>query len=267
MIQSNTGVSARPANVTLEGAPNFRDLGGLRTIDGRTVRQGVIFRSEGPAHFNRNDVATLTSLGIRTICDLRSEGERQAHPNEWCGQGPLLNIDIDIDLRVAGNEAWELLRANPSVEGVRAAMVFNYRALGRAMEAPFRTLVDHLIDRRAVPVLVHCTGGKDRTGVIIALLLHALGVPNDAIVEDYVLSTRFAGGPRFVPVIRRMFADLDIADPPPDAVQLIAGVEASYLDAAMEALLSESRTLDRFFEERIGLDASRRAVLQEMCLE
>jgi protein-tyrosine phosphatase len=253
--------------LTLQGAPNFRDLGGLPTMDGRRVRHGVVFRSEGPAHFNAGDVTKLSGLGLRTVCDLRSEGERQAHPNHWCDQDLLLNIDMNIDLRVAGNEAWDLVRANPTVEGGRAAMAYNYRGLGRAMQAPFRTLVDHMLDQRGVPVLIHCTGGKDRTGVIVALLLHALGVPAEEIHADYELSSRFTGGTRFAWALRKMFDDLGIPNPPPELVALMAGVETAYLASAMDALLSDGMTLDRLFAERIGLDQSRRTALQDLCLE
>src|ERR1700722_10503338 len=137
--------------VKLEGTPNFRDLGGLTTMDGRTVRPRLLFRSEGPAHLKDNDVAILRSLGLRTVCDLRSAGERSEHPNHWCSDDMLLHIDIDIDVRVAGNQAWDLMRADPTPAGGRAAMAHNYRAMGRSMERPFRMLIDHLLKPRSVP--------------------------------------------------------------------------------------------------------------------
>jgi len=265
MLHGNESTDARDA-VRLEGAPNFRDLGGLTTIDGRTVRPRLLFRSEGPAHFNANDVATLRSLEIRTVCDLRSDGERGEHPNHWCDGGALLPIDIAIDVRVVGNKAWDLMRADPTAAGGRAAMAYNYRAMGRCMEGAFRQLIDHLLRPHTAPVLVHCTGGKDRTGVTIALLLHALGVKEEQIEADYLLSSEFTGGPRFAAGLRKMFGDLGIVDPPPELIAPIIGVEASYLKVAMDEILRGTGTLDRFFEERIGLDSSRRASLQEIFL-
>jgi protein-tyrosine phosphatase len=253
--------------VTLEGAPNFRDLGGMATLDGRKVRARTLFRSEGPAHFTAGDVAKLSGLGIRTVCDLRSDGERKMHPNSWCSTEALLNVDINIDLRVSGNQAWDLVRANPTVAGGRAAMTHNYRGLGLAMAEPFRTLVDHMLDRNGTPIMIHCTGGKDRTGVIVALLLHALGVPADDVMADYELSTRFTGGARFAWALRKMFDDLNIPNPPPELVALMAGVEGAYLNSAMDALLADGMTLERLFEERIGLDQRRRGALQDLCLE
>jgi len=265
MLHGNESGDARDG-VRLQGAPNFRDLGGLATLDGRTVRPRLLFRSEGPAHFNANDVATLRGLGIRTVCDLRSDGERAAHPNQWCEDGAILPIDIAIDVRVVGNKAWDLMRADPTAAGGRAAMAYNYRTMGRCMEGAFRQLIDHLLQPHKVPVLIHCTGGKDRTGVMIALLLHALGVKADQIEADYLLSSQYTGGPRFAAGLRKMFDDLGIADPPPELLALIVGVEAPYLKTAMDEILRGTGTLDRFFEERIGLDESRRAKLQDLLL-
>ena len=181
------GVNDVRDEVRLEGAPNFRGLGGLTTLDGRRVRPGTLFRSEGPAHFSERDVATLRTLGIRTVCDLRSDAERSAHPNHWCSDTALLHIDIAIDVRVVGNRAWDLMRADPTPAGGRAAMGYNYRAMGRSMAGAFRQLIDHLLQPRKVPVLIHCTGGKDRTGVMMALLLHALGMvcPNMAVAHVF----------------------------------------------------------------------------------
>jgi protein-tyrosine phosphatase len=265
MLHGNESTDARDS-VGLEGAPNFRDLGGLTTLDGRRVRPRLLFRSEGPAHFNANDVATLRGLEIRTVCDLRSDGERAVHPNHWCEGSVLLPLDVAIDVRVVGNEAWDLMRADPSAAGGRAAMAYNYRAMGRCMEGAFRQLISHLLQPRKVPVLIHCTGGKDRTGVMIALLLHALGVKADQIEADYLLSSQFTGGPRFAAGLRKMFDDLGIVDPPAELIAPIIGVEASYLKVAMDELLRGTGSLDCFFEERIGLEESRRAALQDIFL-
>jgi protein-tyrosine phosphatase len=265
MLHGNESTDTRDS-VRLEGAPNFRDLGGLSTLDGRRVQSRLLFRSEGPAHFNTNDVATLRSLEIRTVCDLRSDGERAAHPNHWCDDSALLPVDIAIDVRVVGNEGWDFVRADPTVAGGRAAMAYNYRAMGRCVDGAFRQLIGHLLQPRKVPVLIHCTGGKDRTGVMIALLLHALGVKPDQIEADYLLSSQHTGGPRFAAGLRKMFDDLGIVDPPPGLLASIIGVEAAYLKVAMDEILRDTGTLDRFFEERVGLDESRRAALQDIFL-
>jgi protein-tyrosine phosphatase len=259
-------INARDS-MRLESAPNFRDLGGLTTVDGRRVRPRMLFRSEGPAYFTENDVATLRGLGVRTVCDLRSDGERGAHPNHRCGNDAQLNLDIPVDPRVVGNKAWELMQADPTAAGGRAAMAYNYRAIARSIADPFRRLVDRLQDPRHVPVLVHCTAGKDRTGVMIALLLHALDVGVDQIEADYMLSSRFAGGTGIAAALRKMFDDLGIVDPPPELPPLIVGVEAPYLEIAMDEILRGVGTLDRFFEERIGLDRRRRAALQDIFLQ
>ena len=265
-IDKQGGANAAVDQVRLEGAANFRGLGGLTTLEGRRVRPGTLYRSEGPAHFTERDAATLRALEIRTVCDLRSDAERSTHPNDWCSGGALLHIDIAIDVRVVGNRAWDFMRADPTAAGGRAAMAYNYRAMGRSMTGAFRRLIDHLLEPRKVPVLIHCTGGKDRTGVMVALLLHALGVAPEQIEADYVLSAQHTGGPRFAAGLRKMFDDLGIVDPPAELLALVVGVEAPYLKVAMDEILGGD-SLDRFFEERIGLGRGRRAALQDLFLQ
>jgi protein-tyrosine phosphatase len=255
------------AAVTLAGAPNFRDLGGLTATDGRRVRPGLLFRTEGPAHLGAADVAALQALGIRTVCDLRSEAERLAHPNAWCGEEAKLNAEIAIDVRVQGNKAWDLMRADPTAAGGRAAMMYNYRAMGQAIDAPFRQLIERLLTGQGAPVIIHCTAGKDRTGVVVALLLHVLGVQPQQIEADYVLSAVHFTGARFGEGLRKMFDELGIVNPSPELGPAIIGVEKEYLGAAIQEILRESSSLEHFFTQRIGLDADGRAALQKIFLE
>jgi len=112
---------------------NFRDLGGMRAADGRFVRHGAIYRSEGPASFLEQHRAELAELDIRLICDLRADVERAPAPNDWSASGRLLNMEISNDLRVATNEGWAALRHDPSEAGAIRAMTANYEAMPRCV--------------------------------------------------------------------------------------------------------------------------------------
>lgn len=159
---------ADPRVPTVAGAHNLRDLGGLITSRGDRVRTGRVFRSDYPL-FVQADAAAVRRLGLRTVVDLRRGSEAALERPDWEAQG----VACERWPLSAGRESsWEarypsyLLRRPESVVGaVRAVM----RPEGHA-------------------VLFHCAAGKDRTGVVAALLLSVLGVPRDDIVADHLLS-------------------------------------------------------------------------------
>ena len=113
----------------------------------------------------------------------------------------------------------------------------------------------HLLEDRA-PLVIHCTAGKDRTGFACALILHALGVSDDVIAEDYLLTNRFY---RRDPSVS--------SDLPDDVRQAIALVEASFLAAAFEVIRADYGTLENYFGDGLGLGARERAALQACYLE
>ncbi len=160
-------------------AVNFRDIGCHPTAEGARTRSGLLFRSESPQFLQPADAARLVhEAGLRLVVDLRFTDEA-AHE----GRGPLadtavryLNIPIvgvlGADTRAAllDDEAHSLLPYYKGyVEHSSAAITQVYRALAAD----------------GLPALVHCAAGKDRTGVVVAILLSALGVTDDAIVADY----------------------------------------------------------------------------------
>lgn len=158
----------------LEGVVNFRDLGGLPTSDGRTVRRGRIYRSDVLYRLTPGDTIALRPLGIRTVIDLRSRDEVRNYP-----ESPLIaaglqhfNVPIVVDAPLVAN-----------------TMVEDNLLLLRNVREGFRAIFGHLA-RDIFPVVINCFAGKDRTGLASALILGALGVPDDEIVADYALSER-----------------------------------------------------------------------------
>jgi protein-tyrosine phosphatase len=165
---------------------NFRDLGGLPAAGG-VLRHHALFRSEGPASFLDDHHAELERLGIRLICDLRAPVEREAAPHRWPHTARTLHLDLTNDLRSEAAEGWAALRDDPSEAGALRAMTLNYAAMPAALHPQLAPLADALLDG-GLPVLIHCTAGKDRTGVVTALALADAGVERSAIVADYAAS-------------------------------------------------------------------------------
>jgi len=168
-------------HVEFDGCFNFRDAGGYPTLDGRWVRPQFLYRADGPHALTEHDESLLRSLGLRTVLDLRTteesaeRGSYASHVDDVIVyQLPMLDALPDMD---------DLSRwTNPE------AMAARYRdMLDDAAESVAEALAI-LSDPSAYPALVHCTAGKDRTGILTAILLGVLGVADEAIVADYALS-------------------------------------------------------------------------------
>ncbi len=175
-------------HLAFEGTFNFRDVGRYRTGDGRMLREGMLYRSGALHHVTPHDAQfAIDSLGIRTIFDLRHRGEISAAG----GLGPLADDDqVDrVSLEIVPFE-----RINKSLteeldaahgRGPSGGRYFAYLDFA---QAPFVELFERLARPETYPVVVHCVAGKDRTGVLIAMILDSLGVNRETIIDDYALS-------------------------------------------------------------------------------
>jgi protein-tyrosine phosphatase len=173
----------------LEGAKNFRDLGGYRTSDGRYVRWGQIYRSNHLANLTAKDSEYLNSLGIRLVCDVRSDGERARAPDHWSGTTPeFFAVPVGSNLFTAAT-ADDLKRRIGAINSdvKDSERLYDYAV---AYAAQYGKILRR-IAAGDLPAVEHCTAGKDRTGVFSAILLSSLGVPRETVLQDYALSNRY----------------------------------------------------------------------------
>src|SRR6185312_749050 len=178
----------------LASAPNFRDLGGLRTADGRWVRMALLYRSDQLNRLTEPDLAALDALHLATIYDFRTDRERQAGPDKTPSGAHEVVADVLADQKVPTDKDM----ANPTAlkqyaAGGAASFADGYRHFVSSPVAAkaYHEFLAGLADRRTYPAVFHCTGGKDRTGWGAAIVLSALGVPRQAIIDDYMASTRY----------------------------------------------------------------------------
>lgn len=247
--------------VPLEGASNFRDLGGYRTADGRRVVWGELFRSNGLSNLTRADYRTLDQLRVRVVCDLRTEQEREAQPTSWQGEPPLfLNSAkprLDLDTKSLGG-------GSASDADIRRFLTSAYRRMVNDYSDEFQTLFKELL-AGDVPLIVHCSAGKDRTGIGSALILTALGVPRATVVADYALSGRLLDD-------RQVRHEQGSAKPDPTAALLshltpsarraLLASDPAYIEAALDQASSEYGSLPRYLE-RLGIGARETRALRE----
>lgn len=247
----------------LKSAVNLRDIGGYPAADGRRVKWGLIYRSGTLYDLSDEDAALLAERGIRLICDFRSEQEAAAAPDDAAKFGARyepMPLEADHDsmrrLRVAMFQPHKL----------RELMRESYNELMLERNAPLIGRFLRLIaDDENLPVLFHCTAGKDRTGMAAMILMSLLGVPDEVIAADYSLSNAFHDRFRvFVgdAVKKLRWIGMNVDDLYP---LLIADPEL--MRGALESVRQRYGSVENYVVNRCGVDAAVISKLRELLLE
>ena len=232
----------------LQGGQNFRDLGGYRTRDGRVVRWGLLYRSGAMNGLTAADFAYLDRLGIRTVCDFRSTDERKAAPVRWPdGRAPKVFAD-DYRLDMGGLDFRSAAKWN--AEQARQAMASLYPRLLEQFNGQYRRMFEHLLAGN-VPLAFNCSAGKDRTGVAAALILTALDVPRETVIQDYLLSNRYFDPRKAVTTddsVSQGWKQL-----PAPVLQAFMGVDRSYIEAVFRVVDAYPGGADAYLRDKLGL--------------
>jgi protein-tyrosine phosphatase len=240
-------------HLNLQGASNFRDLGGYPTADGRATRWRAIFRSNHLGQLTTDDIEVVRGLGVKRAFDFRGVDERTGGV---CRVSEIAVHSLPIEPTVVASLRARLAGGKQlSPADAIEVMRDSYRNYVRDNTSSFRALFAHLLEDRA-PLVIHCTAGKDRTGFACALILHALGVSSDLIAEDYLLTNRF---------YRR--DPSSSSDLPEDVGQVLGSVETSFLAAAFETIGADYGNLENYFSDGLGFGARERAALEARYLE
>jgi protein-tyrosine phosphatase len=224
-------------------------MGGYRSEDGRTVRWGMLYRSGSMHHLTPEDLEILRELGIQTIVDLRSSHEREREPlADAAGFAPAVLAEPYV---FADSEMGRALPSSKmEADHARTAFERAYGFIPFQFVNQFRAIFTQLL-AGMVPMIINCSGGKDRTGVAAALVLTALGVARDEVIEDYLLS-KVHFRPRMA-AASPVGADQRWRDMAPELMDVLRGVEKSYLEAAFLAIEQRSGGFDAYFQTELGL--------------
>lgn len=251
----------------LQGADNFRSLKGIPTGCGRRIGDHYLLRAEQLDRLTAEDWQTLRRIGLTTVCDLRSAAERERYPSGVPDSAiAQLHLEVLGDVRADPRIA-AMLADNPETQGARNMMLEVYRQLPHLL-APLLPALFELFSTRNASVLIHCTAGKDRTGVAVMLLLHALGVAPEHIMADYVLSTR-----RFsqLEVARQQAMSTTVSHLVGQAVSeaaidAVLDARPEYLNAAYAVIDAEYGGLDLYLQRFSGLSQKGLQTLRDTLL-
>ncbi|MCP8897705.1 tyrosine-protein phosphatase [Gilvimarinus xylanilyticus] len=177
----------------LQGGHNFRDLGGYQTEDGQYTQWGKLYRSGTMNGLTDADYDYLDDLGIRVICDFRSNEERQHEPTQWQSfthGAEYLTRDYSMREMMSGDGALNIasIRTKEDAEQMFAGF---YRKGPYSYKEQYKQMFAELVAGNA-PLAFNCSAGKDRAGMAAALVLTALGVPRDTVITDYALTEKVA---------------------------------------------------------------------------
>lgn len=253
----------------LQGTTNFRDLGGYQTGDGRTVKWGQFFRSDELAGLKESDIKYLTNSGLKLVCDYRTAQEKKDKPDPQLASVKRLELDI------AGSKS-----SGTSQNGLAINDLFktgSLKSLGKPGEMLtqgnadmvesdlFKQMIQLLDSKENLPFLQHCTAGKDRTGFGSAIILLTLGVPEETVIKDYLLSNtyRAANNEKMLQAVKPSLKD----DESIETFKSILEVRRECLVAAFGKMKKDYGSIDGYLEKKLGLTNEKRKQLQDKFLE
>lgn len=257
-------LSATPHSFSL--IYNFRDFGGYATPDG-PVRTGLLFRSAHYADATPEDLSAFARLKMAAIVDLRRPGERVRYPTrraEGCGAQMLSYGTETVDDEPPHLSF--LTDPDPSIAKVQTRMTEIYREFAfdpghiEIFSKAFRALSE--IDG---PLVVHCHAGKDRTGLIVALIHHLLGVSDEDRVSDYLRTNTESRIEDRLPEITKRFTDIvgrPITAAETDLMRHVYRVEPQYLAAAVEAIEAKHGSLDAYIRDVLGVTQAQASAIK-----
>ncbi|OXE35651.1 MAG: protein tyrosine phosphatase [Phenylobacterium zucineum] len=238
----------------LEGVDNFRDFGGYAAADGRYMRSGRFWRSAHHGRATEADLVTIRDLGLTAVVDLRRPRERESEPSRrptgFAGE----IIECDLGDRAEAPHVAFLRDTDLTPASVDAFFLDYYTQAPFEPRHPilFRRYFQALLGTDA-SVLIHCTAGKDRTGLLAALTHHVLGVHQDDVLADFMLTNTAARVEARAPLVAEALARSLGKIPSDTAVRLFLGVDGKYLDAALKAITQQSGSLETYLAD-LGVD-------------
>ncbi|MCH6263946.1 MULTISPECIES: tyrosine-protein phosphatase [Neobacillus] len=250
----------------LSGAVNFRDMGGLATKDGRKVKKGLFFRAAELTGLTDEDVSLLETLQLKRVFDYRRQKEAERKPDPPLGSAILERVSAISEENIATNmfvkddgfnaDYYRQFTVERFIKIYTEMPIQNpsYKRLMMLLKSPEENL----------PLVHHCTGGRDRTGVGAMLILMTMGVPYETVLEDYLLSNLTLAERH-----QTIFKKASQYFTPEEYKQLINAfpLREDYLHAAYNAILRNYGDFDTYIAEEFGISEEVRENIKNYCLE
>lgn len=238
----------------LKGVNNFRDIGGYKTEDGRRVKWNKFYRSDALGTLTMEDIEYVKKLGVKAVFDYRSNMEVEKSPDPNIDGIELFNISAmrALDKSDKNFSMFDLIKKEGSLKHIDKDMLKNgYKDMVINNEA-FRETIKYIDKKENTPIIFHCTAGKDRTGLAAALILIALGVSKEIILEDYMLTNTYikSNNDRLMKPIISMLKDKESID----IFKALMGVKKEYILESFNTIKDNYGTIENYLNKEYGLD-------------
>jgi protein-tyrosine phosphatase len=271
IIPKNISEDLREDNrkLSFNGAHNFRDLGGYKTKDGKTLKWGKLYRSDNLHSLTDEDVSYFSRLEIKSVVDFRSDQEREDEPDRLSPNTEQVFFPIEFrpkEIEEGLVKPEDIMKdlVSGKFDSTNLLKDFN-EVLVRNFTNEYKNFFRYLIDNNAEPVLFHCTAGKDRAGFASALILSVLGVPREKVIEDYLLTNQYVKDHVDGEMLEIEFKTFFQADT--DNLRKINLVEERYIQAAFDTIDSDWGGMERYISEGLNLTEDDILKLQDFYLE
>ena len=252
--------------LSLQGTPNFRDLGGYETREGRRLKWGKLYRSSKLSNLTDKDIHYVNRLGVTLICDFRQVIEQQLEPT-LLGDNTLTELaSLPITPGSSHNFIENLHNGIIAVDDAAGFMEQINRDFV-ANQMPQYAEMFRLLLVGDQQVLIHCASGKDRTGFGAALILDVLGVDEEAIVDDYLLTNKYLPVDEEVERLSKQFIDHTGARVSAEVLKPMLEVRPEYIRACFEEIRRRYEGKEHFFETALDLDEVKVRELRERYLD
>ncbi len=219
-------------------------------MEGKVVRTGLLFRSGDLSKLSEEDIRIIEEIGIRMTVDFRSDRELINYPTPRIST---VEESKRITIIDSARDTAERMLSENDANGLETILVKDYRRMVRDHQDDFREFFQVLTSTDKLPLVYHCAAGKDRTGLATYLLLIALGVSEVDARKDYMLSNQFLK-PVFEKIIRKV---IEAGNPNGQIIRPLMEVRSEYLDAALEEIDNQFKTVDRFLTDVLQVDRIR----------
>jgi len=245
--------------ISLEGAVNFRDLGGYATKDGKQVKWGKIYRSADISKLTDEDLNVLSALHIKIDCDLRGDKEVEVAPDKIPSETERISLPAGSENVGAGISSYvKYMKNEASADSMITAMYSKTDHL----QKKYKPMFDHLLSLGTDEALLfHCSAGKDRTGIGAALILYSLGVNEDVIYQDYEATNlyRKASNEQYI----KALSTQGVSE---KGARRLMAADRKYLKATFDSLKRQYGSVEYFLQLEIGLTTEKVNILRKICL-
>ena len=234
--------------IVLDGTSNTRELGGYKTEDGRSLKWGVLYRSDKLSELTDADQEYLLQLGIKRVIDFRSSEEKQNEPDQL--PSTIKYIEMPIEADGAIRPKVEAILKGDLNEDVGAILVETNKEFISDFSGVYKGFIESLIENQE-PTLFHCTAGKDRAGFAAALVLLAVGVPEKIVIEDYMKTNKYTEETIQDYINKINLYSLGSVDA--EILRPLLGVEERFIRAALDEIKQKYGSVENFIRDELKI--------------